>query len=85
MSHADIRAAVIEAVARVRKESQVTPLADDEAFALLGLDSLERMSMLVEVENILGLTLNDLDPKKLNCIKDYITALEGMTQARKAA
>lgn len=84
MSHADIRRAVLEAIGKNKKGTPVV-LNDDESFDVLGLDSLERMSLLLDVETALGLTLDDVDPKKLTCINDYIAAISPNTNGHKEA
>jgi len=69
-SDADIRNAVLGGISAVKH--QEIELEDQDSFQSAGLDSLDRMSILMEVENRLGLDFGDTDPAKLENIKAYI-------------
>ncbi len=67
----EIRNAVLDAV-RKATDSKDLALADSDKFADHDVDSLDRMSIMVDVEEALGIDFEDVDPATLNCIVDYI-------------
>lgn len=58
----DFRNAVIEGLKRVRKMKDIS-VRDDESFSDIGLDSLDGMDLVLEVEAILGINLGEFDLK----------------------
>lgn len=64
------REAVIEGVRRVRDVSTVK-LRDDQDFTDLGLDSLDGMNLVLEVETLLGISLGEFDLKGAGTINDF--------------
>jgi len=64
------RDAVIEGVKRVRDVSEVK-LRDDESFTDVGLDSLDGMNLVLEVETLLGINLGEFDLKGAGTINDF--------------
>lgn len=64
------RDAVIEGIRRVRDVSDVR-LRDEEEFAALGLDSLDGMNLVLEVETILGINLGEFDLKGAGTINSF--------------
>lgn len=74
------RDAVIEGLKRVRDVSEVK-LRDDEGFSNLGLDSLDGMNLVLEVETILGINLGEFDLKGADTINAfYIKATEAVSK-----
>lgn len=72
----EFRQAVIEGIKRVRGVSEVT-IRDDESFSNVGLDSLDGMNLVLEVESILGINLGEFDLRLANTIDAfYATAAE---------
>ncbi|MCA9065416.1 MAG: acyl carrier protein [Planctomycetaceae bacterium] len=71
----EIREAVLQSVRKIMKEPNAN-LADDTPFAQMDLDSLDRMSVMVEVENLLNVDLNDSSPEQFRSISDYIKFLQ---------
>lgn len=62
-----VRKAVHDGIKEItRKESSF--IRDDETFHDYGIDSLDRMNLLLEVEKRLHLELGDLDLEKVNTI-----------------
>jgi len=64
------RDAVIEGIKRVRDVSDIK-LRDDENFTDVGLDSLDGMNLVLEVESILGINLGEFDLKGAGTINDF--------------
>lgn len=64
------RDAVIEGIRRVRDVSEVK-LRDDESFADVGLDSLDGMNLVLEVESILGINLGEFDLKGVGTVDSF--------------
>ena len=64
------RDAVIEGIKRVRDVSELK-IRDDESFADVGLDSLDGMNLVLEVETILGVNLGEFDLKGANTINNF--------------
>ncbi|HEX7964190.1 MAG TPA: acyl carrier protein [Gammaproteobacteria bacterium] len=76
------RNAVIEGLKRVRNVDQVT-IRDDESFANIGLDSLDGMNLVLEVESILGINLGEFDLRGANTIETfYAKASEVVSQQK---
>jgi acyl carrier protein len=69
-----IRNAVLGGVAAVK--NQKVQLDDQMSFQTAGLDSLDRMSILMEVENRLGLDFGDTNPEKFENIKAYVDYIQ---------
>ena len=66
---------VISAIKSVTNRSEVT-IGDDETFEEYGIDSLDRMNLVLEIEKIVGKELGDLDLEKVSTIHllfDYVT------------
>jgi len=68
----DFRNAVVEGLKRVRDVSELK-IRDDENFADVGLDSLDGMNLVLEVESILGINLGEFDLKGAGNINDFYT------------
>lgn len=66
----EIREAVIAGLRSVMDDAAMT-IADDQAFTEAGLDSMDRMSLLLEVESALGLEFGETNPDELPTIKAY--------------
>lgn len=77
----EFRAAVIEGIKRV-KTVDVVSIADDESFNDAGLDSLESMNLVLEVEAITGLNFGEFDLKDANSIDEFYAKAEEL-QARR--
>lgn len=76
------RDAVIEGLKRVRNVDQVT-IRDDENFANIGLDSLDGMNLVLEVESILGINLGEFDLRGASTIETfYAKASEVVSQQK---
>lgn len=63
----DVRKVVYEGIKKVTGNNEIT-IGDDESFADYGLDSLDQMSLLLEMEMPLGVKIDDLDLDKSNTI-----------------
>ena len=66
----EFRAAVIEGIKRVKIMDSVA-IADDEQFSDAGLDSLDSMNLVLEVEAITGLNFGEFDLSDANTIDDF--------------
>jgi acyl carrier protein len=70
VSKEEFRRAVIEGVKRVRDLESID-VRDDESFADVGLDSLDGMNLVLEVESTLGIDLGEFDLKEANTIDRF--------------
>jgi len=66
----EFRNAVIEGLKRVRNSDEIT-IRDDESFSNIGLDSLDGMNLVLEVETILGINLGEFDLRGANTIDAF--------------
>ena len=64
------RQAVIDAIKKV-KELEDVSIADSETFGDFGLDSLDGMDMVLQVEASLGIDLGEFDLKEANTIDRF--------------
>jgi acyl carrier protein len=71
----EIRQAVIKGVQKVTERNSIT-LDDEQTFEKFGLDSLDRMALMLEVENHLGLDFGENNPEELRTIQDYIVYIQ---------
>ncbi|MAT15080.1 MAG: hypothetical protein CMJ46_07395 [Planctomyces sp.] len=72
-----IEEAVRQSIAQVKADESLQPgLTDD--FETYDIDSLDRMSIMLQVEQKLGISLENEDPNKLNTIQKYIDHITGM-------
>jgi acyl carrier protein len=75
ISKDEFRAAVIEGIRRVKSIDQVA-ISDAETFTEAGLDSLDSMNLVLEVENITGLNFGEFDLSDANTIDDFYRKAE---------
>jgi acyl carrier protein len=73
----EIGNAVLDAI-RKATGSKDFAIQDSDEFSAHDIDSLDQMSILVDVEEALGLDFGDLDPATLTCIRDYIRHVQSM-------
>ena len=66
----EFRNAVIEGLKRVRDVSDIK-IRDDESFSDVGLDSLDGMNLVLEVETLLGINLGEFDLSGANDINHF--------------
>lgn len=64
----EFKTMAIEALREVQETDEVT-LGDDEDFVQHGLDSLDRVNFLVQLESSLGKDLGEVDLTKVNTLK----------------
>lgn len=69
------RDAVIEGIRRVKSIDAPT-IADDETFTQAGLDSLDSMNLVLEVEAITGLNFGEFDLSDANTINEFYRKAE---------
>ena len=62
-----IRQCIIKATNR----QDLNELKADAPFADHDIDSLDQMSIMVEIEGMFDIELDDVDPKDIHCINDY--------------
>ena len=70
----EFRSNVISAIKSVTNRSDVS-IGDDETFEDYGIDSLDRMNLVLEIEKFAGKELGDLDLDSVNTINllfDYL-------------
>lgn len=77
ISKDEFRAAVIQAIKKVKNIDTVT-LADDEEFANVGLDSLDAMDLVLQVENITGLNFGEFDTSQATNINAFYAKAEAL-------
>ncbi|MGH8084255.1 MAG: acyl carrier protein [Lysobacter sp.] len=66
----EFRSAVVEGIKRVKSVDSVA-ISDDEEFSDAGLDSLDSMNLVLEVEAITGLNFGEFDLSDANTIDDF--------------
>jgi acyl carrier protein len=71
----EIRKIVIKAIQKV-KENNSLILDNEQSFEKIGLDSLDRMALMLEVENCLGLDFGEKNPEELRNIQEYISYIQ---------
>jgi acyl carrier protein len=76
ISKDEFRAAVIEGIKKVKHLDRVD-ISDDEDFANAGLDSLDAMDLVLQVESLTGIDFGEFNPADGNTIdKFYAKACE---------
>jgi len=70
MTKDEFRAAVVEGIKRV-KNTQSVEIGDDETFTHAGLDSLDSMNLVLEVEGLTGLNFGEFDLSDANTINEF--------------
>ncbi len=70
MTKEEFRNAVVEGIKRVKGLDAVT-IADDETFTHAGLDSLDSMNLVLEVEGITGLNFGEFNLSDANTIDEF--------------
>lgn len=70
ISKDEFRKAVIQGIKQVREVDDVE-IRDDEDFGNVGLDSLDGMNLVLEVEAITGLDFGELDLNEANTIDAF--------------
>jgi acyl carrier protein len=72
ISKEEFRNAVIEAIKRVKDIDHVE-IANDEDFSLVGLDSLDSMDLVLQVEALTGLNFGEFDASEARNIDAFYT------------
>lgn len=75
ISKDEFRAAVIEGIKRVKGIDHVD-LANDENFSNAGLDSLDAMDLVLQVEAITGLNFGELNAAEANTVDAFYRKAE---------
>lgn len=75
MTKAEFRAAIIEGIKRVKGVDSVT-IGDDETFTEAGLDSLDSMNLVLEVEGLTGLNFGEFNLSDANTINQFYSKAE---------
>jgi acyl carrier protein len=75
ISHEEFKAAIIEGIRRVKSMDTVS-IGDDETFTAAGLDSLDSMNLVLEVEAITGLNFGEFDLSDANTINEFYRKAE---------
>jgi acyl carrier protein len=70
ISKDEFRKAVIDAIKRVKDIDQIE-IANDEDFSLVGLDSLDAMDLVLQVEAITGLNFGEFDASEARNIDAF--------------
>lgn len=74
----EFRSAVIEGIKRVKGMDEVD-IGDDENFANAGLDSLDSMDLVLQVESITGLDFGEFDLSDANTIDEFYKKAQELT------
>ena len=72
-----IRHSVVLGIEQVT--SKLVTIGDHDNFADYDIDSLDRMSLRLAIEEDLDLEVTDLDPKDVDCVNDYIELIQALT------
>lgn len=71
----EIREAVIKGMQKVKERNDIT-VEDDQSFEKFGLDSLDRMALMMEVENYLDMDFGEKNPEELPNLQEYILYIQ---------
>ena len=71
----------LDIIAHVSGKGRATLTPEMELVANLGLDSAKALELLVELEDRLGIEIDDDDAAQLNTVGDILTYLDGMSAA----
>jgi acyl carrier protein len=71
----EIRKAVIKGIQTVTEKERIA-LEDGQTFENFGLDSLDRMALMLEVEKYLGLDFGEKNPDDIRTIQDFIQYIQ---------
>jgi acyl carrier protein len=71
----EIREAVIKGMQKVKERNDIT-VEDEQSFEKFGLDSLDRMALMMEVENDLGIDFGEKNPEELPTVQEYILYIQ---------
>ncbi len=71
----EIRKAVIEGIQKVKEKNSLI-LDDENSFEKIGLDSLDRMALMLEVEKYLELDFGEKNPDELRNVQEYISYIQ---------
>jgi acyl carrier protein len=71
----EIRKAVIEGIQKVKEKNSLI-LDDEHSFEKIGLDSLDRMALMLEVEKYLELDFGEKNPDELRNVQEYISYIQ---------
>ena len=74
-----IETAVRDSIAQVKSDDSLSPGLDEE-FENIDIDSLDRMSIMLQVEQKLELNLEEVDPNELGTIQKYIDFIQALDQ-----
>lgn len=75
---------VLEIIAAVKKVSPGS-LSADSSFEELGIDSLDRINILFELESAFDIQVPDDEARSITSIRDIITRLDRYLQVREAS
>lgn len=78
ISKDEFKAAIVEGIRRVKSMDTVA-IDDDETFTEAGLDSLDSMNLVLEVEAITGLNFGEFDLSDANTINEFYRKAEQLT------
>lgn len=71
----EIREAVIKGMQKVKERNDIS-VEDEQSFEKFGLDSLDRMALMMEVENYLGMDFGEKNPEELPNLQEYILYIQ---------
>lgn len=71
----EIRDAAIKGIRKVTQDPNLT-ISDEESFGTIGLDSLDLMTVTLEIEEDLDIDLNDVEPSEFKNINDIIAYIQ---------
>ena len=71
----EIRKSVLEGIQKVTEKNSIT-LDNQQTFESFGLDSLDRMALMLEVESRLGLDFGEKNPDDIHTVQEYIEYIQ---------
>jgi acyl carrier protein len=72
MNTENIEEKVIEFIASKVEDVDISTISATSEFEELGLDSMDRVQLLFDAEEIFGITFDDNEVKDFHCVKDII-------------
>lgn len=80
MNRTDINAKVLAILAHILKISKEA-IKEDATLESLGADSLNRVQIVMELEDAFGIEISDDDAEKFNTVKDTVDLIQKLVQS----
>ena len=68
---------IIQCIVKATKRDELKTLGPDDSFESHDIDSLDRMSIMVEVEGLFDVDLDDVEPGTVGSVNEYVKLVSG--------